>query len=67
MLWLKYKMNGADALMGWNEINEEVAKREADDGNPIIFDDGLPENMPVEQRISALEEALELLLSGVTE
>lgn len=56
--------------MSWNEINEEIAKREAYNGEYTIEDDGVEE--PVtdptpEERIKELEEALALLLSGVTE
>lgn len=29
--------------MGWNEINEEIAKREAHNGEYTIEDDGQPE------------------------
>ena len=56
--------------MGWNETNEEIAKREAYNGEYTIEDDGQPEPVPrqtQEERIAELEEALELLLSGVTE
>ena len=56
--------------MGWNEANEEIAKEEAHNGEYTIEDDGEPELEPMptpEQRIGELEEALELLLSGVTE
>lgn len=53
--------------MGWNEINEEIAKREAYNGEYTIEDDGEEEQPTPEQRIAELEEALELLLSGVTE
>ena len=53
--------------MGWNEINEETAKREAYNGEYTIADDGQPEPTTEAQRIAELEEALELLLSGVTE
>ena len=56
--------------MGWNEINEETAKREAYNGEYTIEDDGQPEPEPKqtpEERIAELEEALALLLSGVTE
>ena len=56
--------------MGWSETNEEVAKREAYSGEYTIEDDGQPEPVvepTAEQRITELEEALELLLSGVTE
>ena len=29
--------------MGWNETNEEIAKREADNGEYSIVDDGMEE------------------------
>ena len=56
--------------MGWNETNEEIAKREAYNGEYTIEDDGQPEPVTTPsdaERIAELEEALELLLSGVTE
>lgn len=55
--------------MGWNEINEEIAKAEAYNGVYTIEDDGAeePEFLPAEMRITELEEALEMLLNGVTE
>lgn len=59
-----------DVTMAWNEANEETAKREAHNGNYTIEDDGLaePEKVPTDaERIADLEEALELLLLGVTE
>jgi hypothetical protein len=55
--------------MGWNEVNEEIAKKEAYDGY-TIEDDGYEEpgaKPSEEERISDLESALEMLLSGVTE
>lgn len=55
--------------MGWNETNEEIAKREAYNGEYVIVE--VPDVEPVtptqEERITDLEEALALLLSGVTE
>lgn len=56
--------------MGWNEANEEIAKKEAYNGEYTIEDDGQPEpetQQTQEERIAELEAALELLLSGVTE
>ncbi len=56
--------------MGWNEANEEIAKKEAHNGEYTIEDDGQPEpeaQPTPEQRIAELEEALEMLLNGVTE
>ena len=56
--------------MLWSEASEEIAKREAYNGEYTIEEDGDPE--PVveptpDERIAELEEALALLLSGVTE
>lgn len=63
--------------MGWSEANEEIAKAEAYNGKCTIEDDGKPEpeaTPTLEDRVGTLEsdsaetkEALELLLSGVTE
>ena len=56
--------------MGWNEANEEIAKREAYNGEYTIEDDGQPDPVAEptnEERIAELEEALDMLLSGVTE
>ena len=55
--------------MGWNEVNEEIAKREAYNGEYTIEEDGEDESTEPtqEERITELEEALELLLSGATE
>lgn len=40
---IKYLFNGTSVEMGWNETNEEIAKREADNGEYIIEDDGHPD------------------------
>jgi hypothetical protein len=59
-----------DKFMGWNETNEETAKREAYNGEYSIVDDGQPEpEAPLTdaERIAELEEALDMLLNGVTE
>lgn len=56
--------------LGWNAVNEEIAKREAYNGEYYIGDIELEELEVApnqEARIRELEEALELLLSGVTE
>ena len=55
--------------MGWNPTNEEIAKREAFNGEYTVEDDGVAEiaERSQEERIEELEEALALLLSGVTE
>lgn len=54
----------------YSEANEEIAKREAYNGEYTIEDDGQPEPeaQPSEaERIAELEEALAMILSGVTE
>ena len=51
---LKYKLctivNNEEILtpveMGWNEANEEIAKKEAHNGEYTIVDDGQPEPVP---------------------
>lgn len=55
--------------MGWNEANEEIAKREAYKGQYTIEDDGIEEiQEPTDkERIAELEAALAALLEGVTE
>lgn len=55
--------------MGWNEINEEIARCEAYNGEYIIEEvPDAEQDMPTqEERIKELEEALALLLSGATE
>lgn len=74
---LKYRFCGNAVEMGWNEINEEIAKLEADYGEYTVEDDGMGEPEPeatMESRVCALEtdstemkEALDMILSGVTE
>lgn len=66
---IKYVFKGNSVVMGWNEINEEIAKREAYKGEYTIEDDGVEESIEPtpEERIAELEEALAMLLSGVTE
>ena len=49
----------SDVTMGWNKANEEIAKREAYNGEYTIEDDGEPEPEPTtEQRVADLEEQL---------
>lgn len=66
---IKYVLYGNPVTMPWNEANEEIAKAEAYDGEYTIEDDGVEETVEPtpEERIQELEEALALLLSGVTE
>ena len=75
MIIIKYNLrscvNGAEVLspvtLGWNETNEEIARREAHNGEYTIEDNGLDAQPTDAERIAELEEALALLLSGVTE
>lgn len=48
MKWIKYKIVLAedvlmDKEMGWNEVNEQIAKQEAYNGEYTVEDDGLSE------------------------
>ena len=67
MKQIKYFLGGKAVSLGYSEENLRIAELEADNGEYTIEDDGLPEEQTPEQRIAELEEALELLLSGVTE
>ena len=75
MIIIKYNLrscvNGAEVLspvtLGWNETNEEIARREAHNGEYTIEDNGLDAQPTDAERIAELEEALALLLSVVTE
>lgn len=40
---IKYTFNETPIEMSWSEANEEIAKKEADNGDYIIEDDGQPE------------------------
>lgn len=67
---IKYVFRDNPAELTWNEVNEEIAEREADNGEYTVVDDGQPEQEapPTEtERIAELEEAIALLLNGVTE
>ena len=66
---IRYTFGGNPALADWTEENEAIIRNEADGGKINIFDDGVEEikELTPEQRIAELEEALELLLLGVTE
>ena len=56
-----------DKIIPWNEANEEIAKGEAYNGEYVIEEDGTEAQPTDAERIAELEEALALLLSGVTE
>ena len=63
-------VNLVPAKLSYSETHLKIAQKEAYEGEYTIVDDGQPkaEVQPSpEDRIAELEEALELLLSGVTE
>lgn len=68
---IKYKLDETtEVTLEYNEINEASAAKNSYNGEYTIEDDGQPEPEPKqtpEERIAELEEALALLLSGVTE
>ena len=55
----------SDVTMGWNEINEETAKREAYNGEYTIEDDGQPEPEPTEQEQLRADVDFLLAMGGV--
>ena len=79
MKYLKYKLlqsvleSGeqvfAEKLIEFSEAGEELAKREAHDGEYVFVEDDTEENRELtqEERIAELEEGFEMMLSGVTE
>lgn len=67
MKQIKYSLGGRSVTMGYSEENLKLAMLEADNGDYTIEDNGQPEEQTPEQRIAELEEALALLLGGVTE
>lgn len=69
---IKYRFGEAQTEVGmaWSEANEEIAKKEAYNGEYTIEDDGQEEPIaePTQgERIAQMEEALDMLLSGVTQ
>lgn len=57
----------AEKRMPWSEAAEEIVKGEAYNGIYTIEDDGQEAPVTTQERIAELEEAMDLLLSGVTE
>ena len=55
----------SDVTMGWNEANEETAKREAYNGEYTIEDDGQPEPEPTEQEQLRADVDFLLAMGGV--
>ena len=55
----------SDVAMGWNEVNEEIAKREAYNGEYTIEDDGQPESEPTEQEQLRADVDFLLAMGGV--
>lgn len=52
---IHYTLQGNPVEMKWNEINEEVAKREADNGVYTVLDDGAPDVAEAPTQLDALE------------
>ena len=67
MKTIKYRMDGSEVTIGYNQSNISIAKSEADNGEYTVEDDGLEEYAaPTEsERLDALEAAM-LEMMGVT-
>lgn len=63
---INYTFNGMEVKNGWNEINEEIAKREADGGVYTIEDDGQPEPEPETTAEEQLDELAAAIERGLT-
>lgn len=57
--------NFSEVTMGWNEANEEIAKREAYNGEYTIEDNGQPEPEPTEQEQLRADVDFLLAMGGV--
>ena len=55
----------SEVTMGWSEANEEIAKREAYNGEYEIIDDGQPEPEPTEQEQLRADVDFLLAMGGV--
>ena len=55
----------SDVTLGWSESNEELAKREAYNGEYAIEDDGQPEPEPTEQEQLRADVDFLLAMGGV--
>ena len=55
----------SEVTMGWSESNEEIAKREAYNGEYTIEDDGEPEPEPTEQEQLRADVDFLLAMGGV--
>ena len=55
----------SDVSLGWNEANEELAQREAYNGEYTIEDDGKPEPEPTEQEQLRADVDFLLAMGGV--
>ena len=55
----------SDVSLGWSEANEELAKREAYNGEYTIEDDGEPEPEPTEQEQLRADVDFLLAMGGV--
>ena len=55
----------SDASLGWSEANEEIAQREAYNGEYTVEDDGQPEPPPTEQEQLRADVDFLLAMGGV--
>ena len=52
---IQYTFNGNSVAMDWNEANEEIAKKEADNGEYTIVDDGQAEPVAAPSQLDVIE------------
>ena len=58
-----------DKIMSWNEANEEIAKKEAYNGEYIIEDDGQPDPAEIPTELDVLDARLTYveIMTGIME
>lgn len=52
---IKYTLNGCEVEIGWSEASEENAKKESDNGEYTIEDDGQPDPTAVPSQLDIIE------------
>ena len=58
---IRYFFHGNEVEMTWNEQNEEIAKREAYNGEYEIFDDGEPDPSSTPSQLDRFESQMTYL------
>ena len=58
---IRYLFHGNEVEMDWSEINKEIAKAEADNGECTIVDDGQPDPVSIPSQLDRIESQMTYL------